>query len=127
MWGLVTAWFYFFFRSNHLRSIVKISSTRMPETIPANTDRRKEYADNMYTPFLLPEWGGNDGIISYSKDLCPHICQNHDGELLSVKTDSDHIHFLVSMPPQEGPSDLIRVLKTQTSKKEIRIKTTTNT
>ena len=47
MWGLVTAWFYFFFRSNHLRSIVKISSTRMPETIPANTDRRKEYADNI--------------------------------------------------------------------------------
>lgn len=29
----------------------------------------------------------------------------------------DHIHLLVSMPPQERPSDLIRVLKTQTSKK----------
>ena len=27
----------------------------MPDATPANTDRRKEYADNMYTPFLLPE------------------------------------------------------------------------
>ncbi|HJH98147.1 MAG: hypothetical protein ACLSF3_04610 [Anaerobutyricum hallii] len=42
-----------------------ISSTMMPDATPANTDRRKEYADNMYTPFLLPEWGGNEGIISY--------------------------------------------------------------
>lgn len=32
-----------------------ISSTMMPDATPANTDRRKEYADNMYTPFLLPE------------------------------------------------------------------------
>jgi len=42
-----------------------ISSTMMPNATPANIDRRKEYADNMYTPFLLPEWGGNEGIISY--------------------------------------------------------------
>ena len=56
LWGLVTAWFYFFFRPNHLRSIVMISSTMMPDATPANTDRRKEYADNMYTPFLLPDW-----------------------------------------------------------------------
>ena len=42
-----------------------ISSTMMPDATPANTDRRKEYADNMYTPFLLPEWGGNEGIILY--------------------------------------------------------------
>ena len=38
----------------------------------------------------------------------------------------DHIHLLVSMPPQECQSDLIRVLKTQTSKRYIRIKTMTN-
>ena len=63
--GLGCRLFYFFFRPNHLRSIVMISSTMMPDATPANTDRRKEYADNMYTPFLLPEWGGNEGIISY--------------------------------------------------------------
>ena len=48
-----------------------ISSTMMPDATPANTDRRKEYADNMYTPFLLPEWGGNEGIISYFSRKSP--------------------------------------------------------
>lgn len=56
-------------------------------------------------------------IGDFMKDLCEQICKEHDGELLSAETDKDHIHLLVSMPPQERPSDLIRVLKTQTSKK----------
>lgn len=56
-------------------------------------------------------------IGDFIKDLCTRICQEHGGELLSAETDRDHIHLLVSMPPQERPSNLIRVLKTQTSKK----------
>ncbi len=59
----------------------------------------------------------SDEIGYFIKDLCTRICQEHGGELLSAETDRDHIHLLVSMPPQERPSDLIRVLKTQTSKK----------
>ena len=59
----------------------------------------------------------SDEIGDFIKDLCTRICQDHGGELLSAEMDKDHIHLLVSMPPQERPSDLIRVLKTQTSKK----------
>jgi len=58
-----------------------------------------------------------DEIGDFIKDLCRQICIDHGGKLLSAETDMDHIHLLISMPPQERPSDLIRVLKTQTSKK----------
>jgi len=68
----------------------------------------------------------SEEIGDFIKDLCTRICQDHDGELLSAETDKDHIHLLISMPPQERPSDLIRVLKTQTSKKYTRIKTMIN-
>ena len=58
-----------------------------------------------------------DEIGDFMKELCAFICKEHNGELISCETDTDHIHLLVSMPPGERPSDLIRVLKTQTSKK----------
>lgn len=52
-----------------------ISSTMMPDATPANTDRRKEYADNRYTPFLLPEWGRQRGdyIIFFQKNPCKSL------------------------------------------------------
>lgn len=59
----------------------------------------------------------SEDIGDFMKELCGQICKEHDGELLSAETDTDHIHLLVSMSPQERPSDLIRVLKTQPSKK----------
>jgi putative transposase len=58
-----------------------------------------------------------DGIGDFMKELSASICADHGGKLLSAETDTDHIHLLVSMPPQEKPSDLVRVLKTQLSKK----------
>ena len=51
------------------------------------------------------------------KELSREICEQHGGALISAETDADHMHLLISMPPQERPSDIIRVLKTQTSKK----------
>ena len=56
-------------------------------------------------------------IGDFMKALCSQICSEHHGELLSAETDLDHIHLLISMPPQARPSDIVRVLKTQTSKK----------
>lgn len=48
--GLGCRLFYFFFRPNHLRSIVMISSTMMPDATPANTEKRKEYNDIICAP-----------------------------------------------------------------------------
>ena len=59
----------------------------------------------------------SDEIGNFMKALCSEICKEHDGELVSAESDADHLHLLISMPPQERPSDIIRVLKTQTSKK----------
>ena len=56
-------------------------------------------------------------ITEFMKELSREICEQHGGTLISAETDADHMHLLISMPPQERPSDLIRVLKTQTSKK----------
>ena len=56
-------------------------------------------------------------IGDFMKLLCAGICKEHGGELISAESGSDHLHLLISMPPQERPSDIIRVLKTQTSKK----------
>lgn len=56
-------------------------------------------------------------IGEFMKELLKEICEQHGGTLISAETDTDHMHLLISMPPQERPSDIIRVLKTQTSKK----------
>ena len=56
-------------------------------------------------------------IGEFMKELSREICEQHGGTLISAETDADHLHLLISMPPQERPSDIIRVLKTQTSKK----------
>ncbi len=43
--------------------------------------------------------------------LCEAGC-----ELISAETDRDHIHFLMSLPPDMAPTTIIRMLKTQLSK-----------
>ena len=50
IWGLVAVVLYFFFRPNHLLSNFIIISTMIPEIIPANTEKRKEYNDIICAP-----------------------------------------------------------------------------
>ena len=58
----------------------------------------------------------SDEIGDFMKQHAAYLCTRFGGELLSAESDMDHIHLLVSMPPQTRPSDLIRTLKTQISK-----------
>ena len=58
----------------------------------------------------------NDEISEFLKDHISYLCTRFDAELLTAETDRDHIHLLVSMPPKVAPADLVRVLKTQTSR-----------
>jgi len=44
------------------------------------------------------------------------LCAKSRCELISAETDMDHIHLLVSMPPDIAPSALVTVLKSQTSR-----------
>ena len=50
------------------------------------------------------------------KEHAAYLCGRFNGELLSAETDRDHMHLLVSMPPDIMPSRLIGTLKTQLSK-----------
>ena len=58
----------------------------------------------------------NEEISEFLKEHIAYLCGRFDAELLTAETDRDHIHLLVSMTPTTAPSDLIRVLKTQTSR-----------
>lgn len=57
-----------------------------------------------------------DRMGDYMKEHAAYLCGRFNGELLSAETDRDHMHLLVSMPPDVMPSRLIGTLKTQLSK-----------
>ena len=57
-----------------------------------------------------------DEIGDFMKDHAAYLCGRFGGDLLSVETDRDHMHLLVSMPPDVAPSRLVTTLKTQLSK-----------
>lgn len=61
-------------------------------------------------PVISNEIG--DYMISIAKKLC----LGNGGDLISGETDKDHIHLLVSLPPQQNVASLIRNLKTQLSR-----------
>lgn len=59
----------------------------------------------------------SDEIGDYMKEIVSDICRQNEGELISCESDVDHLHLLISLPPQKSPSEVIRILKTQTSRK----------
>lgn len=67
----------------------------------------------------------SDEIGDFMKKHAAYLCRRFDGELVAAETDTDHIHLLVSLPPQVCPADLIRTLKTQLSK-EVHLNETYN-
>ena len=58
----------------------------------------------------------SDEIGYFMKKHAAYLCGRFGGELISAETDEDHIHLLVSMPPDTAPSRLVTTLKTQLSK-----------
>jgi len=77
---------------------------------------------------IMGEETADSGQVVVAKDTTiGYLSQHQDisfdntvyAEMLSAETDCDHIHMLVSMPPDLAPSKLVATLKTQLSK-EIR-------
>ena len=50
------------------------------------------------------------------KNHAAYLCGNMNCNLISAETDEDHMHLLISMPPDVAPVRLINSLKTQLSK-----------
>jgi putative transposase len=55
-------------------------------------------------------------IGDFMVSLARHLCNGYGGELISGESDKDHIHLLISLPPQCELSVIIRSLKTQLSR-----------
>ena len=58
----------------------------------------------------------SDAIGDFMKEHAAYLCGRFNGEAIEIETDRDHIHILVSLPPNVAPSTLIATLKTQLSK-----------
>ena len=68
------------------------------------------FATKWRKPVISNEVG--DFLVSQAKRLCVGM----GGELLTGETDTDHIHMLISLPPDVCVKTVIRILKTQLSK-----------
>ena len=55
-------------------------------------------------------------IGDFMKNHAAYLCENMNCTLISAETDEDHMHMLVSMPPDLAPVRLVNSLKTQLSK-----------
>lgn len=57
-----------------------------------------------------------DEIGDFMKNYAAYLCGRMNSELISAETDVDHMHLLISMPPDVAPVKLINSLKSQLSK-----------
>lgn len=57
-----------------------------------------------------------DGLDNRFKQLVKEICEQNDFDLLALETDKDHCHIFVNVPPDFSPADVVRIIKTNTSR-----------
>ena len=53
----------------------------------------------------------NDDIFNYMKQHINRVVSDWGGSLDEINHDFDHIHMLLSLPPQQAPQELYVVLK----------------
>ena len=50
------------------------------------------------------------------KEICAEIALCYEIEFLEIRTDSDHVHFLVQSVPSYSPTKIVRTIKSITAK-----------
>ena len=58
----------------------------------------------------------NDDIFNYMKQHINRVVSDWGGSLDEINHDFDHIHMLLSLPPQQAPSRAVCSIKTVTSR-----------
>lgn len=57
-----------------------------------------------------------DGVEACFKELVTQICEHSDIDILAMECHVDHCHLFVNAPPNLSPADIMRLVKTNTSK-----------
>ena len=55
-----------------------------------------------------------DGVELRFKELVHQICEQNDIDILALECHLDHCHLFVNCPPKLSPSDVMRLIKTNT-------------
>lgn len=56
-----------------------------------------------------------DGVEARFKELVSQICGQNEIEVLALECDKDHCHLFVNAFPKLSPSDIMRIVKTNTA------------
>ena len=57
-----------------------------------------------------------DGVEARFKELVHQICEQNDFDILAMECHIDHCHLFLNVPPTISPSDVMRIIKTNTSR-----------
>lgn len=55
-----------------------------------------------------------EGVESRFKELVHQICEQNDINILAMECHLDHCHLFVNAPPKLAPSDIMRLIKSNT-------------
>ena len=57
-----------------------------------------------------------DGVESRFKELVRQICEINDILILAMECHIDHVHLFLNAPPKMSPSDIMKIIKQNTSR-----------
>lgn len=57
-----------------------------------------------------------EGLENCFKRLVIQICEQNNFEILAMECHIDHVHLFLNVPPQVSAADVMRIIKTNTSK-----------
>lgn len=57
-----------------------------------------------------------DGLEARFKELVEQICEQNNFEILAMECHIDHCHLFLNTPPSVSPADVMRIIKTNTSR-----------
>ena len=55
-------------------------------------------------------------VSNYIKDICIEIGERYEIQFIEIGTDEDHVHFLVQSVPTISVSNIVRIIKSLTSR-----------
>jgi putative transposase len=57
-----------------------------------------------------------DGVEARFKELVRQICEQNDFDILAMECHIDYCHLFLNVPPSVSPADVMRIVKTNTSR-----------